>query len=130
MGLPARIFNMVKGLRKSHVSLYTTVTMGAAAIASQTSQAKSGMVVTRTNVGTYTITLDDVWYELIGAGYGFQMTGFNLATEACGFWITGVNLSTRTITFVTYTITNAPAVADPPSGMKFFITLHLSNTNV
>lgn len=127
MGLISRIFSPYRALRKGVVRLHTNVVIGASgAVGSQTAQAKSGMVVTRSGAGVYVCTLDETYYGLAMAN--IIAKGTIAATDGYIGKVSAYDLSARTITFTLTQVSGA--AADPPNPSELFIALDLITSNV
>lgn len=110
-------------LDRSLVELFGVVTLGAAAIASQSCL---GFTVTRTGAGAYTITLDDKYSQLLFPGITI---GHATPEDKFAEFISETVDSTRTVLFQTWDV-SAGAAGDLASGGKIFIRLVLLNTGV
>ena len=104
-------------------TLCGTVTLGAASIASQSF---SGGTFTRDGVGSYTLTLAEVWP---GGMQSMQMTVFySSATFGVLAVMTDASATTKTITFKV--LDAAGAAADLASGVKLCFCVVLKNSSV
>ena len=115
--------------RPEDVTLRSVVTIGASgAVTNQTKRKVSGFVVTRSAAGIYHVTLLNKWAELTGWALGFMAASDAPAAN------TGTQLVLRSETVTTTKLviihvkeeTTPTANADPASGAKLSITLHVT----